>query len=167
MGDAQTTLSELLAYLGQFDSDDALVFQTAEGEIGSGYHVTEFKYAAITGIDCGARISSWDETLLQLLDGQGGTHMSVNKFSGIARKSAKEVAGLGEAPFYVEYAPSNSGLRRYQVAGIAAQSGRVSVTLSEDGATCKPAVEHRAGVALASNAASCCGQETAKSACCG
>lgn len=73
-------LNELLAHLKTTPSASALVFSTEDGDIGSGYHVTEFKHAKVTGIDCGGRVSEWVEASVQLLDGSGGSHMAVGKF---------------------------------------------------------------------------------------
>jgi len=157
-----TTLSEILAELRSHDGSLAAVFQTGEGDIGSGYHVTEFKLASIVGIDCAAQISSWNETVLQLLDGQHGNHMPVEKFTTIASKSAENVPGLGEAPFFVEFSPGNRGLRRFQVAGISRKAGRVVLRLSEDRAACKPAAK-MAGMSATTN---CCGAGEVQSACC-
>jgi len=162
MSTPTATLNGILSELQAQDAGQAAVFQTGEGDIGSGYHVTEFKLAAVTGIDCGARISQWSETLLQLLDGAHGEHMTVKKFTAIADKSIEKVPGLGEAPFFVEFAPGNRGLRRFQVSGISRAAGRVVLGLAEDRAACKPAAE---AVAL-SGTTGCCGASESQSACC-
>jgi len=162
MGTPATTLNGILTELDRFDSDQAAVFQTGEGDIGSGYHVTEFKLASVIGVDCAAHVSRWSEALLQLLDGQHGTHMTVKKFTTIARKSAAVVPGLGDAPLFVEFAPGNRGLRRYQVGAINGVAGQVVLGLSEDRATCKPSAK-AAGIAATTG---CCGASESQSACC-
>jgi len=162
MGTPTATLIGVLTELRTLDASHPAVFQTREGDIGSGYHVTEFKLASVIGIDCGTRISQWRETLLQLLDGAQGEHMSVKKFAAIADKSIEKVPGLGEAPFFVEFAPGNRGLRRYRVSGISSEAGRVVLGLAEDRATCKPAAQFGA----ANTVNSCCGGGAARAVCC-
>ena len=149
---APTTLNEILLELEKANPDGATVFSTSEGEIGGGYHITELKLASIQSIDCGGRMANWIETYLQLLDGQSGRHMSVQKLKSIANHSAKMLPGLADAPIYVEYAPGNDGLRRYLVGAIVSKPERVVISLHEDGAKCKPAEDRKAGV----NMLACC-----------
>ena len=87
-----------------------MVFETDEGEIGDGYHVTEFKAGTCDGDRLrGARLSNWSEATLQLLDGQGVGHMPAGKFAGILKQSIAKVSGLGDAPLQVEFAHGNRG----------------------------------------------------------
>lgn len=77
------TLRDLLAVMSEQPPETPVVFKTGDGPIGAGYHVTELRLADIVGIDCGGQTSRWSETTLQLLDGQGESHMPVGKFVGI------------------------------------------------------------------------------------
>ncbi|MGR3341889.1 MAG: DUF6428 family protein [Paracoccaceae bacterium] len=162
MAPAPTTLNEIISELEMANPDGATVFSTSEGEISGGYHITELKLASIQGIDCGGRMADWTETHLQLLDGQSGRHMSVQKLKSIANHSAKKLPGLADAPIYVEYAPGNDGLRRYLITSIMSESERVVISLREDGAKCKPAEDRKAGV----NMQACCGEPMTQTARC-
>lgn len=71
------TFTELLAALDPLDAQAPLIFSAGARNIGAGYHVTELRHSASTGIDCSGTISTWDEGRLQLLDGPGKIHMSV------------------------------------------------------------------------------------------
>ena len=120
--------------------DARLIFETSEGPIGPGYHVTEWKLAHVQSIDCGARRDDWTEASLQLLDGDGGQHMTVGTFRGILAKSMTALPDLADAPFSVEFAPGNAGLRIFQANAPRLDADRVTVTLQDGGATCKPAL---------------------------
>lgn len=133
------TLNSFLEKLAAAPSSAPLIFRTDQGDVGAGYHVTEFKHSKITGIDCGAQISEWSETSVQILDGEGDAHMKVGKFAGILRQSLSHVAGLGEAPTRVEFAPGNDGLRTYEIGDPEIQGGKVLVHMQEMNAVCKPA----------------------------
>jgi hypothetical protein len=162
MTDKLTTLNDMLKVLNFQDANLPLVFATAEGEIGGGYHVTELKQTSITSIDCGGNIDDWRETHVQLLDGQNGDHMSIGKFSSIAAQSIVKLHGLGGAPLYFEFALKNKGLRRYQVESLTSDGGQTSILLREGRAMCKPA---SVGV-LSAKSAGCCGTTNASTACC-
>ncbi len=135
------TPQHLFAALETLPSDAPLIFETDTGPVAGGYHVTELKHAAIKSIDCGARLSEWTEASLQVLDGRGGDAMTVGKFTGILSHSMRQVAGLGESPLHVEFAPKNVGMRIYQVGSPEMQDGQVVIRLTESRAQCKPAME--------------------------
>jgi hypothetical protein len=155
------TLNDLLEILEALPSEAPLVFSTDAGPIGDGYHVTELKLVKVDSIDCGARRSNWVESVLQLLDGDGGGHMSVGKFSAIARQSVRQLNGLADHELQVEYAPRNKGLRVFQPMLPELAGGTVSLFLKEGRAHCKPALER---VSIPGNAG-CCGGGT-EGACC-
>lgn len=149
------TPDALLAMLSTSPPDAPLVFRTDKGEIRGGYHITELKLADIRSIDCGARRSSWRELSLQLLDGDGGDHMSVDRFRRILRQSAEHVDGLGATPMHVEFANDNIGMRLYQLAEPRRSGERVMLDLVETRARCKPAYE--AATRHEGREAPCCG----------
>ncbi|MEM1399992.1 MAG: DUF6428 family protein [Pseudomonadota bacterium] len=153
----------LLGHLSALPATYPLVFETDEGPIGGGYHVTEWKHAKVTSIDCGARVSSWVETTLQLLDGGRGDPMTVEKFSGILATSIKEVDGLGASQMQVEFAPGNKGMRLYHPAEPQLDETAVTVRLTEGRAQCKPATE----AVSQGRAVDCCGSQPGAAACCG
>ena len=144
------TLGQLIEALEAFP-EHALVFRSSDGDIGGGYHVTELKQASIKSIDCGGRTDQWVETIVQLLDGDHGTHMAVGKFISIARKSEAALQGLSEAPLMIEFSIGNHNLHRKTVTGIDADDDRVTVKLGNLSATCKPLVDWKNAMAI-----SCC-----------
>ncbi|MEM8590934.1 MAG: DUF6428 family protein [Pseudomonadota bacterium] len=152
------TLNDLLAALDPLDPAAPLIFATDDGAIAGGYHVTEFKFAHIESIDCGGHRHRFDEAILQLLDGRGGARMAAGKFAAIARRSAKAVVGLGEAPLKVEFAHGNAGKVIYEIAAPEVVPTGIRVGLRGDAAACKPAVAARALApsGCGTSAASCC-----------
>lgn len=137
------TLQEMLSALEGMPGDAPVLFETETGPVARGYHVTELKRAAITSIDCGGRVASWDEAALQLLDGpqdsEVGAHMAAGKLCAILRRCLAGVPGLGAAPLSVEFAPGNVGLRLYEPGLPEHVDGEVRLRLTERRALCKPA----------------------------
>ena len=170
-------LNTLLEKLKTAPADAALIFTSDEGDIGSGYHVTEFKLSRVTGIDCGGRVDEWQEAAVQLLDGSGGKHMAVGKFAGILQHSVTRVEGLGTAPVHVEFSPGNKGLRTYQLNEPQIKDSQVVIQLNAAGAVCKPALEAGLScinpVKIDSAASGCCSAKSdtesklASKRCCG
>lgn len=134
-------LDSLLENLKTAPAQAALVFTSDAGDIGTGYHVTEFKLAQVTGIDCGGRVNEWQESAVQLLDGSGGSHMAVSKFTDILEQSIARVEGLGTAEAHVEFSPNNTGLRTYHLKTPQIKGDSVFIQLQAAGAVCKPALE--------------------------
>lgn len=151
-----TTFSQLLAGLQATDPSLPLVFQTKQGAIGAGYHVTELRHSHSKGIDCGGNIQSWQEARLQLLDGYGGEHMSVGKFSSIVAKSMAAVPELEQADLLVEFGHSNSDLSLLAIREPEVKDDAVIVFLGDAHAVCKPAQ-----IAISDDQldGSCCGGE--------
>ncbi|MEP3045894.1 MAG: DUF6428 family protein [Roseibium sp.] len=173
------TPQDLYDTLAALPDDAPLVFQTGDGAIGAGYHVTEFKLAEIASIDCGGRLANWSEAALQLLDGTGRDHMTVGKFSKILHQSIARLPGLGDTHLHVEFAHANNGLQIFQISVPELMEGVVAVHLSPNRAHCKPALEAAAtrseakvgaiaGLTSVPNpAAGCCGAGPASaSSCC-
>ncbi|MEP3882692.1 DUF6428 family protein [Planktotalea sp.] len=133
-----TSFAELLADISRHDSELPLVFQTEQGDIGAGYHVTELRHSQSKGIDCGGKIESWEETRLQLLDGAGTSHMNVGKFRVIVEKSLSAMPELGQAPLLVEFGHDNSGLTLLSLNESELLNGRVVLRLGDARAVCKP-----------------------------
>ncbi len=135
------TLDDLLAATRALPPELPLVFVTDDGPVGPGYHVTELKLARIVSIDCGARTSSWSETVLQLLDGHGRAHMPVGKFAGILAQSVRKVDGLGASPAFVEFGHHNAGMQIFRPGEPELTEGDVVLRLHPVRAQCKPASE--------------------------
>lgn len=161
-------LNDFLEALIGLPADAPLIFSTEDGEIGAGYHITEFKIAQVTSIDCGANLDSWAEAALQLLDGEGGSHMTNGKFAGILAASINRVAGLGDVPVHVEFAHKNQGMRQFQL-GVPVRNGTaIHVALSDNRAHCKPAkaAKRATGVIAKPETSGCCGAKPNAAACC-
>ncbi|WP_238112672.1 DUF6428 family protein [Yoonia sp. I 8.24] len=149
-----TTFNSLLSNLQTYDASLPLVFTTDGGDIGSGYHVTELRHSLTTGIDCGGNVDSWHEARLQLLDGQGATHMSVQKFNHILKESISVLPELAQAPVLAEYGQNNEALTLMSIGAPKEQGGSVVVRLGGLRAVCKPA---QRTVPSEENASACCG----------
>lgn len=132
------TLSKLLNELERHAADVALVFETGEGRVSPGYHVTELRHSVSKGIDCGGRIDTWHEARLQLLDGYGTTHMSVGKFAGILSRSLSAMPELRDVPVTVEFGRKNAELRLLSLTRPARRGDRVVILLGNTLAVCKP-----------------------------
>lgn len=133
------TLSDLLVDLKGHDPEKSLIFATKEGEIRPGYHVTELRHSVSTGIDCGGHIERWQDAKLQLLDGQGGTHMSVGKFKKIVERSLAALPELKDVPLRVEFGHNNAKLTLMSLSAPEDARGNVLIRLGEARAVCKPA----------------------------
>mgnify|MGYP000047113328 CR=1 FL=1 len=132
-------LNDLIAGLDDNGDQTPVVFVTEDGAVGAGYHVTELKHAEITGIDCAARVTTWVETTMQLLDGEGRSHMTLGKLRGILRQSASAVPGLADAPLRVEFAHGNTGMSMFEVVLPEVHDDCVMIRLVANHAVCKPA----------------------------
>ena len=105
------TPQDLIAQLDTVSQDAPLIFVTENGPINAGYHVTEVKLASVQSLDCGARRSSWNEVVIQLLDGSGQDFMTAGKFTGILKKATSKLEGLDHAALKFEFSNDNKGLR--------------------------------------------------------
>lgn len=137
------TLSGLLYDLQLQDPALPLVFETKEGEISPGYHITELRHSSSRGIDCGGNTEAWQEAKLQLLEGRGAPHMSVGKFSSIVSKSLSVMPELEHVSLKVEFGHANNDLRLMSLSSPEHRGDRVVIGLGNIRAVCKPA--ERAG----------------------
>ncbi|MEP3276426.1 MAG: DUF6428 family protein [Stappiaceae bacterium] len=155
------TLGEMKALLNQKNPDAPLVFSTATETIGAGYHVTELKACDITSIDCGGNVSRWTEAALQLLDGAHGDYMVVGRFLGILNHSFATIEQLEASQAFVEFAPNNEGLRKFQPSYQETGPEIAQFRLIDARAQCKPSLSGRCGPAevkhTPSDEAGCCG----------
>ncbi len=151
-------LNELLEAMRTLPEDAPLVFSMPDGPSGEGYHVTELKLAHIKSVDCAAKLDTWTEATLQLLDSQGKTHMAVGKFANILDQSLRRIEGLGNSPLRIEFAHGNVGIRVFEPAVPVFSDGAAQLSLQPIKALCKPAM---AGMPVpktsSSNEAGCCG----------
>lgn len=165
-GPKMTTFANLLADLQNQDPEHPLIFMTDEGEIGAGYHVTELRHSFSKGIDCGGNIESWQETKLQLLDGQGSTHMSVGKFSNIVGKSLSSLPELAQAPLLIEFGHGNNGLTLMSLDAPKVQGDTVVLKLGDARAVCKPAQRTKSAEGTLSACCGSTGNSKLETSCC-
>jgi len=156
------TPNKLLKSLENLPANLPVVFITKGTEIGAGYHITELKYAAIVGIDCGGSISSSTQSYLQLLDGQGEIHMAAGKMATILKQSVERLNDLGPTPLKVEFSPGNVSLVIYDLETPRLENNRIVIDLKDTRSFCKPAVDAKAN----NKNPSCCGPVKTKTACC-
>ena len=157
------TPQNLIARLKTLSEIAPLIFVTEDGPINAGYHVTEVKLASVQSLDCGARRSSWNEVVIQLLDGSGQDFMTAGKFTGILKKATTKLEGLDDAALKFEFSNGNKGLRILEPGNPVATENAVSLPLGNANAVCKPMVD----AALTRDSASCYGSSPhAGRACC-
>lgn len=143
--------STFLKVLEENESMD-LTFEFENKQIQSDYHITEVLSTSVAAIDCGKRVSKWEESVVQLLEPKkeaSSRFMSVKKALGIFKKSAELISISPEANVVLEFRPkSASAAQRYNVAEVSVKGGKLVV--SSEGATtqCKPAKKAGSG---------CCG----------
>lgn len=160
------TFAELLTRLQSQDPIKPLAFTTADGEIGAGYHVTELRHSISKGIDCGGNVETWEDAKLQLLDGQGPTHMTVGKFTNIIQKSLSAMPELRNASLLVEFGHNNEQLALMSLHGPEVSDETVELFLGDARAVCKPAIRSKREV---KDQDGCCGSVISspqKSSCC-
>ncbi len=141
-----TTLAELLARLNGVDPKMPLVFATADGEVGAGYHVTELRHSISKGIDCGGNVETWKDAKLQLLDGPGSTPMTVGTFTNIVQKSLSALPELRDASLMVEFGHNNEQLAIMSLHGPDISEETVALFLGDARAVCKPAIRSKRGL---------------------
>lgn len=160
----EMNLKRFAERLTQLDPDAPLVFTVQEQEISAGYHVTEFKSAQITSIDCGANLRRWQGASLQLLDGAGDAHMSVSRFLTIAAQSIKALPELEDARLRIEFALQNKGLEIFELGEVAERDGAVYAELVPSRAQCKPLIESLSAVSTQLSS-ECCASATGSKCC--
>ena len=108
-----------------------------------GYHVTELKSARITGLDCGANVESWSETIFQVLDIEDsitGQFMTVDKLAGIIAKYGKLLGADPTSKISFEVSDGGDAMRIFAFGGLEVTDGRASIRLVNRVSACKPLV---------------------------
>ena len=88
--------------------DKSLLFEYTTGQmVGANYHITEVKNTSIESVDCGGRMDTWNETVIQLWespDELGKTeYMSANKASSILNRVDQMRSYDRDAEVKIEY----------------------------------------------------------------
>ena len=125
--------------------DAELIFVAAGEEIRPGYHVTEVKRAAVTGLDCGRQTASWSELIVQLLNGprepnRHSGYLPARTFLKIVSAAQQSEIAVANSELFFEFAPLDGDLCKFQATDVARHGERVYVTLESARAACKPAL---------------------------
>lgn len=123
--------------------DKSLLFQFAPNQfVRPGYHITEVKNTLIESVDCGARSSSWNETVIQLLESPSEEekgHMTSFKALGILKKvnSIRPFDPDSEVKF--EYGNPYFHTTQLFVTDYEIQGDKLSINLAVTAIQCKAA----------------------------
>jgi hypothetical protein len=121
--------------------DKALVFVNLEGDtIHAGYHLTEIKAATFDTVDCGAKKSRWNETIMQLwvpADEASQEFMTAGKFVAIYDKVSRMIDVDSAAEVRLEYGDENFFPSNYHVESITQARDALLVELRPPQTTCK------------------------------
>ena len=123
--------------------DKSLLFQFAPNQfVRPGYHITEVKNTLIESVDCGARSSSWNETVIQLLESPSEEekgHMTSFKALGILKKvnSIRPFDPDSEVKF--EYGNPYFHTTQLFVTDYEIQGDKLSINLAVTATQCKAA----------------------------
>lgn len=141
----------------------ALVFVVDERAIRPGYHVTEVKFGRFEALDCGANPEAWSETFIQLwdVDEPPHLHMPAGKFFAIIDKVAQRFPFDADTRLTFEFSDGVEAIRLLQAVDLREEGDRVTVTLGNRAASCKP----RDRWLAEQNSTSCC--TTSVQPCCG
>ena len=140
-------------------SDTTLVFSVDDAETKPGYHVTEIKQASVSSLDCKRGQETWQEVVIQLLDGWGmptQKHMPVAKFLDIVKPS---VAGQEDHQLYFEFSPGNKAINKLFVSTIESSDKQTTIHLNALKPECKPMTKKLSGLGTgccSSKQQSCC-----------
>jgi hypothetical protein len=131
------------AFKGKLASypDLNLQFQYAEGEwVRPSYHITEIKLAPITSVDCGGKVNTWTEVIVQLWEPeekQQERAMKARKALSIVDLVEKAIQLDPLAEVKVEFGNSRFDTRQMFPSNIAAEGENLVVNLKADSVQCK------------------------------
>lgn len=150
----QTFKKTLLQY-----PDLDLQFQYAENSwVDQSYHITEVKQAPITSVDCGGKMNSWTEIIVQLWEPgvkQQERAMKVRKALSIIELVEKSLALNPNATVKIEFGNSEFDTRQMFPGEITVQGGDLVVDLRPDTVQCK-AIERGGSCGTTASGDECC-----------
>lgn len=118
-----------------------LQFQyAADAWVDASYHITEIKQAPITSVDCGGKMNSWTEIIVQLwepLERDGNCAMQVNKALSIIQLVEKALPLNPLATVKIEFGNSQFDTRQMYPGDMSIQDGNLVVDLNPDFTQCK------------------------------
>lgn len=148
------------------NQDLDLQFQYAENSwVDQSYHITEIKQAPITSVDCGGKMNSWTEIIIQLWEPgqkQQERAMKARKALSIIELVEKSLALNPLAIVKIEFGNSQFDTRQMFPGEITVQGGNLVVDLRPDTVQCK-AIERGGSCGTTASGEECCAPaETAK-----
>lgn len=126
----------------------------------AGYHITEFKFARVTGLDCGANVESWTETILQIWDVEDsvtGERMTVDKLLGIAGHVVRKAVAEVSSRLVFEVSDGTAAIRLYAFDRIERGANVATIHVSANAAACKPLVRGTLAIPVSKPVPGCCG----------
>jgi hypothetical protein len=142
-----------------------LQFQYAENKwVDAAYHITEIKQAPIVSVDCGGKMNSWTEIIVQLwepTDQQQERAMKVGKALSIIELVEKTLPLNPLATVKIEFGNSEFDTRQMFPNNIIADGDNLMVDLRPDSVQCK-AIERGGSCGTTATGAECCAPAEAK-----
>ncbi|MEM6986651.1 MAG: DUF6428 family protein [Pseudomonadota bacterium] len=114
-----------------------VVFATPDSVIPAGFHLTEFKRNRVDSIDCGGVQNQWLEVAVELLGDTTGAAMQTDTLSRIIDTTEQALPGIASLPLYIEYAPHDATVQRFQIASLRATDNQLEVALKATHGECK------------------------------
>lgn len=121
--------------------DKHLQFQYAEGEfVDASFHITEIKQAPIVSVDCGGKMNTWTEVIMQLWEPsiqEAGRSMTVSKALSIINLVEKSLPLNPLATVKIEFGNSRFDTRQMYPGDFSIDSDTFTVNLTPDFTQCK------------------------------
>lgn len=143
--------------LAQPDLD--LQFQYAENQwVDASYHITEIKQSPITSVDCGGKMNSWTEIIIQLwepVDQQQDRAMKVSKALSIINLVEKTLPLNPLGTVKIEFGNSEFDTRQMYPNDIIVDGNNLIIDLRPDSVQCK-AIERGGSCGTTASGEECC-----------
>lgn len=143
-----------------------LQFQYAENKwVDAAYHITEIKQAPITSVDCGGKMNSWTEVIVQLWEPVGEPQeraMLVDKALSIINLVEKTLPLNPLATVKIEFGNSAFDTRQMHPNQVMVDGNNLIINLQPDTVQCK-AIERGGSCGTTTSGEECCTPATAKS----
>lgn len=142
-----------------------LQFQYAENKwVDASYHITEIKQAPITSVDCGGKMNSWTEIIVQLWEPVGQQQdraMQVDKALSIIGLVEKTLPLNPLATVKIEFGNSDFDTRQMYPNQVITEGNNLIVDLRPDTVQCK-AIERGGSCGTTDTGEECCAPATVK-----
>ncbi|TGL15688.1 DUF6428 family protein [Leptospira meyeri] len=118
-----------------------LNFQYGENQtIFPNYHITEFKLANITSVDCGGKSDFWTEIILQVLEPkieEDTESLTLSKINSIIKKITNVMEIPSNAILRIEFGNQKSAMRQYFVSEMIPMENSLLIQLQDGKTECK------------------------------